>query len=642
MRRRSHRTRPQGRLRLALALLPLLLAPLAAQAPAERYRPSIEIERARMQRFSRKAGLDEPCEQVVLFFADSTPAQLEAAIPFGAGTVPDGLKDRVRAAISYLRDDDEQSLDVDVLRPLLNGERSGMFYAPIAGSGDPWMFRYDPAALESVQLLTRARGMLRMARFTESVAQHRPLPDTTAVGTSRERAPDACVRRYTMQLRLARTGIADLSFHADAELELTTDTAAGPWLAFSLYPKRQVHSARWTDRGRAEVFEGKESGILWVRLPERLEPGQTRRLRLSYHGDLVDRLRDWFVVKSLIAWYPLAQDNRRLARFDLDFTTPEDLLLASVGARVDSVAAGNHTVRTRWTTARPIRNASFNLGIFEAYRLAQLDVPPVTVLWSERMHSAVSANAGRIGGLPGKHMDREVAADVAGALQFFQRGYGPVPVEQFYATEIPALHGEALPDLINMSSVTFLKTDDQGRDEQFRAHEVAHQWWGISVDYATYRDRWLSEGFADFSGLWYMQTRRRSNDRYFDMLDRWKGNILERRDDPAPIWLGHRVGTATTGDDYSAIVYRKGAGVLHMLRTMLLDLKSMNEERVPPTFLAYVPVAVELGDNRVARFRVRVTGAHSELALPPVPARPKKVTINDLHGVLAEVKTASW
>jgi hypothetical protein len=32
----------------------------------------------------------------------------------------------------------------------------------------------------------------------------------------------------------------------------------------------------------------------------------------------------------------------------------------------------------------------------------------------------------------------------------------------------------------------------------------------------------------------------------------------------------------------------------------------------------------------------------TEIELPPVAAEPKKVTFNDLEGVLAEVKTGGW
>jgi aminopeptidase N len=30
-------------------------------------------------------------------------------------------------------------------------------------------------------------------------------------------------------------------------------------------------------------------------------------------------------------------------------------------------------------------------------------------------------------------------------------------------------------------------------------HEVAHQWWGQEVGFDSYRDQWMSEGFANFS-----------------------------------------------------------------------------------------------------------------------------------------------
>ena len=54
---------------------------------------------------------------------------------------------------------------------------------------------------------------------------------------------------------------------------------------------------------------------------------------------------------------------------------------ASVGERVDSSRAGR-TVRTRWVTDGPIRNASFNLGLFKGYDVREDGIPPVTVMLS--------------------------------------------------------------------------------------------------------------------------------------------------------------------------------------------------------------------------------------------------------------------
>jgi aminopeptidase N len=157
--------------------------------------------------------------------------------------------------------------------------------------------------------------------------------------------------------------------------------------------------------------------------------------------------------------------------------------------------------------------------------------------------------------------------------------YGPAPVGHFYATEIAELHGEAFPGLINLSYVTFVATDRSGADEIFRAHEVAHQWWGIGVDFASYRDQWLSEGLATFSGLWYLQVVRKEPGPYFNQLRTWKTSIISRSHDAGPISLGYRVVTNRNEADYEIIVYQKGAWVMHMLRTLMINLKTMQEDR---------------------------------------------------------------
>jgi aminopeptidase N len=135
--------------------------------------------------------------------------------------------------------------------------------------------------------------------------------------------------------------------------------------------------------------------------------------------------------------------------------------------------------------------------------------------------------------------------------------------------------------MVHLSWSTFQNTSDHGEDEVFRAHEVAHQWWGIGVDFASYHDQWLSEGFSNFSGLWYLQTVSKDNDKYFDMLRQWRSSILLREGEPGPISLGYRVFASRDDDldDYQTVVYKKGAWVIHMLRILMLDLKTMSDDR---------------------------------------------------------------
>ena len=703
-----------------------LLQPIGGQVMGALFRgrgtfnftPSLPMEQARLKLLRNASTMAEPFTDAVLFFADSTLAQLQAQLHFGEGKAPGDLKRLPEDAFEFLGDEGHQSLDPDIMRAFLNGEQTGLFLAMIRRENwDPVVFLYDPHALESVQLLIRGKGT-GFTHYLEHAAQFAPQGDTLRNDGRSDRRREARIGRYAIDVRLPSAG-GGLGFAAAAALTITADTAIGPWIAFELYEKLDVDSATWEDGSAATVFKGDDSGELWVRCDRRLQAGETRLLRLYYHGALLDRVADLFYIKSSIAWYPLALDMKRPAPFELTFTHPEGYTLASVGDRTDSAGTQDRMIRTRWVTPHPIRNASFTIGVFDRYQVTEAGTPPVTILWSDATHRMIAAaTSDRI--VQGKNMKEQVGNTITNAMRFYASVFGEPPVSHFYATEIPDLHGEAWPGIVGLSYVTFHTSDDQGamNEEVFRAHEVAHQWWGIAVDYATYRDRWLSEGFADFSGLWYFQTRRQSMAKYFDVLDLWKSNILFRREIPVPIWLGHRVVTnwKWAVKDYNAIVYEKGAWTLHMLRILLLDLKTMNEDRftsvmrtyyatyrgksastadfqhvaeqvtgqplgwffdqwiyrsdvptykvawkaenaadgkvqvtlrvrqeqVPPDFLMYVPVTLDLGNDQVARLRVKVTGAESMIALPLMPAKPKSVKFNDMHGVLAEVKEVGW
>jgi len=124
---------------------------------------------------------------------------------------------------------------------------------------------------------------------------------------------------------------------------------------------------------------------------------------------------------------------------------------------------------------------------------------------------------------------------------------------------------------------------DDGRKQtyQFIAHETAHQWWGGIVAWRSYRDQWLSEGFAEYSGILF--TGRRLNVEAQNDLLRWTRNSLTeppstvtglgkgRLVDVGPIILGHRLFTRKTTDAYEALIYAKGALVLRMLHFLLSD-----------------------------------------------------------------------
>src|SRR5439155_24152422 len=83
----------------------------------------------------------------------------------------------------------------------------------------------------------------------------------------------------------------------------------------------------------------------------------------------------------------------------------------------------------------------------------------------------------------------------------------------------------------------------------------------------------------EFSGLWFMQVRLHDNDKVFKKLRDSGRDVRAGGNGAPPIALGFRVGDVGFPQDYQTIVYEKGAWVVHMLRNLMLDLRTMNEDR---------------------------------------------------------------
>ncbi len=675
---------------------------------AFRFTAPTPIERGQLARLVGDSAIDAKVKRVFFLFSDSTLTELERSVTFGPLDPVSAAAHLANDALAYIKPKEDESFGPELMLPLLNGNEHGAFYAHIDRDGEsPVMLQIDPLNSEPVRLLTKARRV-GWVRTTESAAQFGPEPVPT--DGSDVIAPYG-VADYRIDATLARTGMGEARFSAATTLRITASDTVGPWLPFYLATGVDVDSAT-TAGGAAVPFEKEKDGtLLWLRLPEALAAGGATQVRLVYGGDLIDRYGDFFFLKSSTLWYPRPLDSRQRADFDLTFHTPEGYRFASVGVLKDSTVA-DKVLTTHWVSDRPMRNVSFNIGFFEDYQVASNGKrPAITVLHSDQ--------ALRSFGMRSLSKAKEaVGQDVSQSAEFFTAMFGDVGHQRLYATIIPYGHGEAFPGLIHLSFSTFASGDASRDDfnQFFRAHEVAHQWWGIGVDFASYRDQWLSEGFADFSGLWYTQVAQKKNDYYFDQLERWKADLKARQREVGPVGLGYRTATASDGSEYDLVVYQKGAWILHMLRILMLDLGTMKEDRfeatmrdyfqtyqghsatsddfrrvaekhagapldwffeqwltttaipeykvawtavpgeggrytvrlrvrqqkVPESFLAYVPVTLKLEGGGVARLRVKVQGALTEVDLPPMPAKPTTLVFNDLSGVLAEVDMEKW
>jgi hypothetical protein len=68
----------------------------------------------------------------------------------------------------------------------------------------------------------------------------------------------------------------------------------------------------------------------------------------------------------------------------------------------------------------------------------------------------------------------------------------------------------------------------------------------------------------------------------------------------------------------------------------------ITQEDVPAEFHMPVLVAVDLGNQRTARFRVQVNGNQREYLSPLLPSQPLSLEFNAMHSTLADVKMERW
>ncbi len=530
------------------------------------FHPNLITERTNMRRFYPSEDFLEEATDVVLATTDAdVHAQIQEQ-PVGGKA--DGLEELANKEWTKLvLQAEEREFDDALARTLLNNyDRPVLmctFKRSDSLSGFTMMNPYD---VEPYRLfLERSPHDLARPTLVTQCPENTGLVEITDAGID---AGDlVATSQHTLTIDIDRS--MDISGKDRVDMTVLADSLSV--VDIGLYPTLKIDSIRMPGVGALTFFRSKDGFTSWVELPNTLKKDEKFSLEFFYHGDVIDRFRDYTVLVTSILWYP-AHSYGHKAYYDITFTYPESATLQSVGSR-STMSTSDGRTTARWVTGAPIRNASFHVGFFRRENIeVEKGIPSTAVLYqtAEQVET--------------------VALDMKQSLEFFTKLYGPLTIDSLIGTELPGSHGEAFPGLLHLSWYAFVVTGNAETDkffgEQFTSHEVAHQWWGIGVDFATYRDQWLSEGFAMYSCLLYSQLAAADNEKFFKLLEEYRTEItsfgkktIGKDLAPPAIALGRRVNDgAPRGGAYNTFVYYKGAWVLHMLRNMMLDLNTMKED----------------------------------------------------------------
>ncbi len=235
--------------------------------------------------------------------------------------------------------------------------------------------------------------------------------------------------------------------------------------------------------------------------------------------------------------------------------------------------------------SRPARYLSFIVSRFIRTDQSQIsfDGKPAVPLTDAEMASPEPLPGVRISIEANPRQTREsrpLAGRAADIMRFYQSVIGDAPYPSFTIALVENLTpgGHSPPYFAQLNqplpnSPLVWRNDPaafENYPEFFMAHEIAHQWWGHGVGWQNYHDQWLSEGFSQYFAALYANSAR-GDDVFQGVLRRMRRWAIDESPQ-GPVHLGYRVGhIKSDGRAFRAIVYNKGAMVLHMLRLMAGD-----------------------------------------------------------------------
>jgi hypothetical protein len=377
-----------------------------------------------------------------------------------------------------------------------------------------------------------------------------------------------------------------------------------------------VSSVTSVEFGRLLFFRIRNDESLIVNLPVSAQRGTMMTLLVSYSGRIPSQTLDRetvaleaqdddaesmistepnFLLSSRSAWYP-QNVITDYARARIRVTVPDgyecvgsgQLTPGDVSLRDVLVALGGRSYV--FNANEPVRY--FAIVASKLTRVSEVTIdardpkistsatfrsdgrPGVRMRRYDQITVVVEANPRQL------NRGREVAPTAADIMRFFGTLIDDTPYESLTVTmlehELPGGHSPAYFAIINNAapfSKLYWGNDPAafaGVPEYFLAHEIAHQWWGQAVGWKNYHEQWLSEGFAQYFAALYAQ--RAHGDASFNAMLRQFRRWSLSESEEGPIDLGYRLGLIRgQGRIFRALVYNKGASVLHMLRRLLGD-----------------------------------------------------------------------
>ena len=404
-----------------------------------------------------------------------------------------------------------------------------------------------------------------------------------------------------------------LNLSAEAVLDGVVGQGGPRILLFELSRFLQVKSVAMDGQSlefiQNETIEGTQlsrrgNDLVAVVFPAPLKTGQHLQIHFAYAGPvLTDAGGGLFYVGARGTWYP----NRgiAMAQYDITFRFPRAYTLVATGKLV-TLEHGPTNSTGHWISDGAIPIAGFNLGRYlqTASRAGEVEIvsyatgevedkipqveptpaaPSVTPSVSTEGVKSATAPA------PSRRLSTsgaQVAQNAAETITNLGKMLGPYPFGSLALTQRPGSDSQGWPGVIFLSTYVYLTPEQRAAAHVAAAddilyggvmlsHEIAHQWFGDRVSWASYHEQWLMEAIANYLALMLLEEHRPVDmqvmlETYRQLLATTSKSGLKNVE-AGPVTLGVRLSSYKFPAGYEIITYGRGTWLLHMLREMFRD-----------------------------------------------------------------------
>ncbi len=551
--------------------------------------PPVAFERDNVRRLLKADDVSTDFKTAVLRFTDDTGNELLRSGFLQGGAVSGQAAHLAADLAPRLLKETGMNISARQLESILNQETPGVFLVQLdGGKRGRFTYLFDPQSRIPVNCFGINAGEKGLIfAYDETIfsndvwmAFHATGDYAAGVAPYSDSYNLVDTEKYTLTLDLLEPkkvlGLtANLDLISRVEGLRLISFAVGEGL--SIYDderrKKQLHllAAHLSDGATLAFFQEPWEGGFSIVLPKTVAASQKLSVSLDLKGDFMMEssiMEGTYFPRSTETWYPRHGYLSR-ARFDVSMIHRKKDHVVSIGELVkEGPAPGTKdSVLTEFRMDQPVPIASFAVGPYEIHK----DIA------KEEGGKQLPIEFYSMPGNRAAIKEDFILAEMNNSVRFFSKLFGEYPYPLFRGVYHPFNFGQGFPTTIMIPG-----TDRADyRTYSFIAHETSHQWWGDMVLWRSYRDQWLSEGFAEYSGMLYVQRRDKTHSEK-ELIERARYELKMppttltgighgRLVDMGPLVIGHRVEGRETRGAYSALIYEKGALVLRMMHFLFTN-----------------------------------------------------------------------